>query len=192
VASKSFLRLPSRFLPNRPARCALVAAALSLAGVTGCATGEILMQAQIAGGQTVQVPMGRGGVAMTNEDDVQINVATFLLNPEKKIAYAFGFTDNRKRALRNVRVEDVTDTAPAILVDDAAPKLSDKGEWRGEVASLDFSDPRLGWLATISNTLCVYRFTLTFADGHTLVLHQGAFYPAAIKSAARVAGGQKY
>ena len=150
------------------------------------------MLATVAGGEKVRVPLGRGGPELTNEDGVQINTASFTLNPDKKIAYVFDFTDSRSRALRSVRVEDVSDAAAVPLVDDAQPRLATAGRWHGEVQPLDLSDPRLGWIATISNSLRVFRFTLTFSDGHTLVLHQGSLYPAAVKAAVRQAFGQNY
>lgn len=171
---------------------ALVLAGLLSLGVAGCATGDVAVLATIAGGEQVRVPLGRGGPVMTNEAGVQINTATFTLNPDKKILYVFEFTDSRSRALRSVRVEDVSDTAPATLVDNVQPKLSTTGQWRGESEPLDSSDPRVGWFATISNSVRVFRFTLTFSDGQTLVLLQGALYPAPIKAAVRHAFGQNY
>lgn len=177
----------------RPAalRAALAAALLSLA-VGGCATGDISMVATIAGGQKLRVPIGRNGVALTNQDGIQINAAHFTLNAEKKVVFVFEFTDSRKRTLRNVRVEDVSDEAPDLLVESTQPTLSPAGQWRGESTPLPVTHSRLSWLATIPNTLRVFRFTLTFADGQTAILHQGMLCPAATKSAVRQAGGLNY
>ena len=161
-------------------------------GVAGCATGDVVMLATIAGGQQIRVPLGRGGPVLANEGGVQINAATFVFNKDKKILYVFAFTDSRNRALRSVRVEDVSDTAPLVLADDAQPKLSATGEWHGESTPLDSGDPRLDWFATITNSVRVFRFTLSFSDGQTLVLLQGAMYPAPLKAAVRQAYGQKY
>ncbi|MBI5770190.1 MAG: hypothetical protein HZA93_20610 [Verrucomicrobia bacterium] len=158
----------------------------------GCATGEVEMLATISGGKQVHVPLGRGGVAMTQEDGVQMSVATFTLTQEKKPIHIFALSDSRKRALRAIRVEDVSDDAALVLVEDTAPTLSDAGVWHRETEAIDPADPRLGWMATISNTLRVYRITVTFADGRTVELLQGALYPAGIKSAMRQALGQKY
>jgi hypothetical protein len=179
-------------MPVNRAGQALVLAGLLSLGVAGCATGDVAMLVTIAGGGQVRVPLGRGGPVMTNEGGVQINVATFTLNPDKKIIYMFEFTDSRSRALRSVRVEDVSDTAPVTLVDDAQPKLLATGNWRGATEPLDSTDPRVSWFSTISNSVRVFRFTLTFADGQTLALLQGALYPAQIKAAVRQAFGEKY
>ena len=150
------------------------------------------MQATIAGGGKIRVPMGRGGPEMTNESGVQINTANFTLNPNKTLQYVFEFTDSRNRALRSVQVEDVSDETAVAFVTDLQPKLSAAGRWRGDTPALDLSDPRMSWFSTISNSLRVFRLTLTFADGQTLVLHQGVFYPAPMKAAVRQTFGQNY
>jgi hypothetical protein len=53
----------------------------------------------------------------------------------------------------------------ALLLSFAAPLPAADGAWRRETEPLPPTDPQLGWLATITNTLRVYRFTLTSADG---------------------------
>lgn len=148
------------------------------------------MLATVAGGEKIRVPLGRGGPELTNADGVQINAASFTLNPEKKIVHVFEFTDSRNRPLRSVRVEDISDATPVTLVDDTSAKSADKGRWRGESPPLELGDPRLSWMATISNSLRVYRFTLTFSDGGVRQLHQGALYSPPMKSAVRQTLGQ--
>lgn len=173
--------------PFIPATALLVASLLA-----GCATGDVAMLAEIAGGQKVRVPFGKGGPEMTSEDGVTITQATFSLNADKKVFYVFSCTDSRNRALRRVQVEDVSDAAPLSLVDDAKPQPAAGGKWLGETPSLAWNDPKIMWLATISNSLRVYRFTLTFADGRTLVLLQGSFFPASLKGVVRQTMGQNY
>lgn len=170
-------------------RCLPLAALLLLGG---CATGGIAMQTTVHGGERVKVSFQKGSPEMQSEDGVQINEATFSMTPDKKVQHVFSFTDARKRPLTRVQVEDVSDEALIPLVDDAAPKLSAAGQWRVEVAPAEWKDPRITWLATVSNTLRVYRFTLTFADGRRLVIHQGAYFPAPMKVLVRQAMGQTY
>ena len=165
---------------------------LILLGVVGCATGGVSMVATIAGGEKIRVPMGANGAALTREGGVQINAAGFTLNPEKKFVYVFELTIEGNRPLRHVRVEDVSDESAVTLVDRADPTLSAAGLWHGESEPLSTGNGRLRWLATVSNSLRVVRFTLTFADGKTQVLHQGTLFPAALKSTVRQAMGQNY
>lgn len=151
----------------------------------------MVMVATISGGEKLRFPIGREGVAMANEGGVKVTMAYFSPKTEKKLTYVFELTDTQKRGLRSVRVEDVSDEKPMLLVDNPEPKASATGQWHGEV-ELEHTDPRVAWLVTLSNSLRVYRFTLTFADGKTLVLHQGSLYPAALKSGIRHMFGQNY
>ncbi|MCX6952728.1 MAG: hypothetical protein NTV51_11270 [Verrucomicrobia bacterium] len=185
-------RAPRRDRPPARLPWAFLLTGLLGLGAGGCATGDVAMLATIAGGEQIRVPLGRNGAELTNEAGVQINSATFTLNADKKIVFAFEFTDSQHRALRSVRVADVSDEVTPALVDSASPAPTATGQWRGESAPLELSDPRLGWMATVSNTVRVFRFTLTFVDGQTLVLHQGTLYPAVFKSAVRQSLGQKY
>lgn len=161
-------------------------------GLGGCSTGDMAMLTTISGGEKLRVPLGVGGVVRTEEAGVKIDGCGLIEKPEKKLTYVFDFTDSRKRALRSVKVEDVADSAPIVLIEETNPTLTAAGLWHGELGPLNVTDPRLSWLATISNTLRVYRFTLTFADGKTQVLLQGTMYPQALKSAIRQKMGQNY
>lgn len=180
----------SRFRTARGASRLLVASALVLA-LGGCATGTISMLATIAGGQTVRIPIGRKGVEPTEEDGVRVESAIFTLNAEKKLTYVFELSEARKRVWQHVQVEDVSDAAPVVLVDDAQPELKN-GHWRATSRPLGQSEPNLAWVATITNSVRVFRFTVTFADGKTLTLLQGEMFPDFIKAATRHEWGENY
>ncbi len=164
---------------------ACLAGGLLVLLLAGCATGDVEMLATITGGKQLRVPIGRGGVEPAREDGVEVKLASFILNQDKKPIYAFALSDSRARAVRQIRVEDVSDETAVTLVDDTDPKVPANGTWNRETAPIELGDPRLAWLVTISNTLRVYRFTVTFADGRTLVLHQGALFSAHVKEAMR-------
>lgn len=149
------------------------------------------MLVPIAGGGKVAVPFGKNGVEFTKGDGVQIESAASTLDAEKKLVYNFAFRDAKARALRRVVVEDMSDDSPTLLVEDNAPIL-DQGRWSGSSRAFAWGEPELRWIATISHTMRVYRFTITFADGEKLVLDQGSLYPNVLKSAIRHAWGENY
>ena len=182
----------SKLVAQRPTWRVRALLGLLLLGIVGCATGDVSLVATIAGGAKIRVPMGANGAALTREGGVQINAAGFTLNAEKKFVYVFEFTVEGNRPLRHVRVEDVSDETAVTLVDRTDPTLSPTGQWRGESEPLSTGNGRLKWLATVSNSLRVVRFTLTFADGKTQVLHQGTVFPSGLKSTVRQAMGQNY
>jgi hypothetical protein len=176
----------SRFTPLRFLPLALVAL------LAACSSGgSISMLTTIAGGEKIAVPLGPRGVEPSKKDGVQIELATCTLNRDKKLVYAFELSDERKRAVRRVRVEDVSDASSALLVDDTQPALT-QNRWRGSSRPFEPGDPSLAWLATITNSVRVYRFTVTFADGHEVALLQGSMFPNFIKSSIRQTWGEKY
>jgi hypothetical protein len=187
---------PARFLSarraNRQSRTTLLLALLAL-GVAGCATGDVAMLVTIASGEKVRVPMGRKGVEPTSADGVEIQPVRFDLDKEKfHLIYSFGFSDAKHRALRSVRVQDVTDAGLAPLVEQADATVEANGRWSAKGRSLSMSDPALKWLLSIENSARVFQFTIVFQDGHTLVLNQGAFFPNFVKAAVRHEFGEKY
>src|SRR5690349_10223154 len=90
---------------------------LATAFLAGCASGgKLSMVATISTGEKIPVPLGPKGVEPTKQDGVQIEDAGFTLNAAKNLVYRFEFSDAKARALRSVRVEDVSDDAAVLLV----------------------------------------------------------------------------
>lgn len=174
-------------------RCRQGALLLAVAvAMAGCSTGgKTSMLVPVAGGGKVAVPLGKKGVEFTEANGVRIESASSTLDAEKKLVYNFAFRDAKARALRQVIVEDISDDSPTLLVEDNAPVL-EEGRWSGSSRGFTWGDPELRWLATISHTMRVYRFTITFADGEKLVLDQGSLYPNVLKSVIRHTWGETY
>jgi len=123
-----------------------------------------------------------------------VKIESFGLRPEieqKEVKYTFEFSDAHSRGLKAVKVEDVSDDAPFLLVDDTAPQYTN-GRWHGASRTFGAGDEYLKWIYQLENSLRVYRFTITFADGHELIIHQGSTFPNFMKSAIRHMFGEKY
>lgn len=165
---------------------------LAAFALAGCATGDISMLVPIAGGTKVQVPFSHGAPVPTEADGVRIESTRAVLDPTKKsLVYTFEFSDAQKRAVRSVKVEDVSDDAISVLVDDASPEI-DKGRWLRVSRSLGPDDECLTWIFNLENTVRIFRFTIVFTDGRTAVLNQGAMYPNPLKAAIRHMFGKDY
>ena len=149
------------------------------------------MRTTIAGGQEVTIPLGSHGIEPARAEGLQVDFASCTLNNEKKLLYGFALSDSQGRTLRRIRVEDVSEDAPILLVDDAQPTFKDK-KWIGSSKPFEPSDPAVAWIATITNTLRVYRFTVTLPDGRDVVLLQGSMFLNPMKAAIRQMWGQNY
>lgn len=169
---------------------------LALAGLlalAGCATGEYSMLVTVVGGEKVRVPLGRAGVAPTEEDGIRIESATILPTEDKKQVFLdFAFSDARSRGLQKVTVEDIADDATVLLVEDAKPELI-KGRWHAVTPSYASAAERpVKWLLQLDKSVRVYRFTLVFADGRKMTLNQGTIFPDGMKVTIRHMLGEKY
>jgi hypothetical protein len=116
--------------------------------LTGCATsGGKLRSYTISGGRVVQLPVAPGGALPTENADVKIEVAGFMVSSdEASLTYTFGFTSKTKAVPRKVVVEDVTGPYPVLMVSDPKPVLDTKGYWKGSSSPKKAGDQTLDWL----------------------------------------------
>ena len=74
--------------------------------------------------------------------------------------------------LTTIRIEDVTDPAPLLLVNDVAPQ-QEGGKWTENAGLMELSSTNARWLSAPNETVRVFRFTLNERDGRSYVLYQG-------------------
>jgi len=170
-------------------RFCLIPVVALLALLSGCVApgmGGLSMNVTISGGETIRIDFDHGAIVHPENEDVQI--ITAILEPhlkEKNFTYLFSFQAKHGHAQtpRSVKVDDVTDDTPVSLVDDPYPAYNKESVWASRVGPFD-SD-KIPWLVEIENSVRIFRFTIVTADGRTLVLYQGASYPAFIKKSLR-------
>jgi len=116
------------------------------------------------------------------------------LPPGKGVQYSFALKWKDADSPTSVIVEDVTDAEAVVLVNDAAPHLTNT-PWAGSYATifraprntprcywvgvspvLQLWDPNLGWLQTKQDTVRIYRFNVTTASGNSFQLYQAKNY----------------
>lgn len=173
----------------------LLAAVTALGALlTGCdtpfAVSNTTILVPIAGGEKVEVTYGRAGPVMVLKNGVQIETSILDLSKDKKhLVYVFKFLVKNGATPRRVLVADLTDDPAELIVDDHAPQLTN-GHWVAERVDRDpRGDPTLAWLGTVDDSMRIYRFTVTLADGTVVVLDQPVSYPGYLKGAIRKASG---
>jgi hypothetical protein len=153
-----------------------------IAMLGGCATASRMQTFTIAGGETIELPIARGGALPTENSDVKIEVTGFALDGQAKaITYAFGFTEKKRETPRLVKVEDVTGSTAELLVEDNSPRLNADGFWKGSAIPRKKGDAGLSWLKEAGDTTKVFRFTIVTADGRQLVMHQASVWSGTSK-----------
>jgi hypothetical protein len=165
----------------------ILAGALSLLslGIGGC-----LMQANYsamvttADGATVEAPLGDSKLNVT-DGTITVNRFQFVpqLLPDKSKGIVMTFeADFKDGALpSSIVVEDVSEAPILQVLYEAKPKMIKETHWIGVTTAKHLDDVTYEWMLNLDNTVRVYRFTITTADGKTHVLRVPVFVPGQMK-----------
>lgn len=159
--------------------------------VVGCATGDYAYVKTISTGERLQIPLKRGAPIMATKDDITVRHAGLIPSPkfeDKQLMYLFDLEDKNPVPAKAIRVEDVTDEKTILMVEDLNPKF-EKQRWFTTSRKYSGDDPEMVWISQLGDTMRVFRFTVTKADGSKIVLNQGWMVPAWTKTPMRQALG---
>ena len=154
---------------------------------SGCASSPRQVSIPITGGQTVNLQRQGTGFKPAENDRVKITGASLQavnLNGNTYVRWAFSIRPKQARELSTIRVEDVTDPAPLLLINDVAPQ-PDGGQWTENGGLMELSSTNAQWLSEANETVRIFRFTFNEPDGRSYVLYQGVLYSPAAKKALR-------
>ena len=108
-------------------RRTLFGVALSVAWLTGCASSPSHLSVPIAGGQTVHLERQGAGFKPAENGRIIITEASLEavnLDGKNYLRWNFVITPKQTTTLNMIRIEDVSDSAPLIMVNDVAPTLA--------------------------------------------------------------------
>ena len=172
--------------PTLSRRLGLVLLFLPLAGCAVPMTSSNTYMVPIANGESMEISIKNGGLVLAEADG--IHILQVALNPssdKKQIVYTFEFSAKSGLVPTHILIEDMTEAPVRTVAEDAAPKLKD-GHWKVDTPVLDPKDPAFEWLVQLDDTIRVYRFTITLADGRQIVLKQPQMFPVFMKQLIRV------
>lgn len=132
---------------------------------------------RISSGERLVVNLRDGTVEGSHSKLVKVLGARFMLSPQTKngiydiaVAFAPGAVP------ASIRVEDVTDEKPALILQDDAPQLFENKAWRKTSDPVDLDGESMKWMHDIDDSFRVYAFHITLKDGQKILLHQAAIY----------------
>jgi hypothetical protein len=166
---------------------ALFALVLPVVWLTACSSSSSGLSTTIAGGQTVALERQGTGIKPAENDRVMIADASLQavnLNGNHYLRWSFAVRPKQAVVLSTVRIEEVSDSAPLLLVNDVAPQL-DAGQWTETAGLMDLSSTSVRWLFDPKETVRIFRFMMSEPDGRSYVLYQGVQYSPAAKEAIR-------
>ena len=109
-----------------------------------------------------------------------VNLSAILLDNQKYARWTFGLKLKQPVQLRSIRIEDVTEGSPVLLVNDQAPQV-DGSAWTGYTGAIEPSASALPWLFDNTPAKRTFRFTVTDLNGQDSVLEQSVTYPVKTK-----------
>jgi hypothetical protein len=154
---------------------------------TGCASSSSRLSTPIAGGQSAALIREGSGFKRAENDRIVVTGASLQvvnLNGNDYLRWRFAISPKQATLLSSVRIEDVSDSTPFLLVNDVAPQL-DAGQWTENAGLMEPSSGSVRWLFEPKETVRVFRFTVTEPDGRSYALYQGVPYAPASKEAVR-------
>jgi hypothetical protein len=161
---------------------------------SGCASSSPRLLIPIAGGQSVSLDRQGAGFEPAGNDRVVVTGAglqTVNLDGNYYVRWSFSIRPKQAVELSAIRIEDVTDAAPLLLVNDVAPQ-QDGGKWTENAGLMELSSTTVRWLAEPNQTVRVFRFTINEVDRRSYVLYQGVLYSPAAKDAIRAMVGHHF
>jgi hypothetical protein len=165
------------------------AAAILLLG--GCAHQTLTESIPISGGQSLTFTrVGTGFVKAENERFVvdEAGLTTYRTEGKNFVRWQFAIMPKQETALRMVRIEDVTDDSPILVLEDRAPGI-DERRWSRQ-SDLVRANPRLiPWLFEFERTTRVFRITVRETNGKTSILYQAVLFTPKAKKDFRVLMG---
>lgn len=133
----------------------------------------------ILGSEKIKAEVQQGMPLPAEKSGIKVEVAAFMVG-EGKLIFTFGFLT--KKNPTKVVVEDVSDTKPLVLVEDASPKIEER-YWRGDAVPLPLTKTGVPWVFERGDTTRIFRFTVTLkGEAQPVVLYQPAIYPRDAKA----------
>jgi len=154
-----------------------------LAGCLAPGMGSLSMNPTIAGGEKVRVDFdGKGQVILPENSDIQMLSPVLRIDSKLKQArYGFGFVVKTNQAPKKIIVEDVSDETPVTWAVDTQPELKDR-HWIWDTRFFEPTEKNLQWVYQLDGSVRIFRFTITTADGRTLVMYGATNYIAMVKT----------
>ena len=125
-----------------------------------------------------------GSQPRPRENDLfKMEVAGFLVTRSAsgpQLKYIFGFATKKPVQITHVKVEDITEKQPIVLVDDKEPKI-EKNRWSGHSAIMPVTSETTLWMFDKRTTKMIFRITASTAESGDKEVVQPATYPASSK-----------
>ena len=135
---------------------------------------------RISNGETVTL-VKTGDVFDRAENELARVTTSGLFDDRERgrtfMRWVFSIHFKQPAIVRNVRVEDVTDKKPVVLIEDDSPNVT-ADLWTGRGSAIPFNTKYLPWFFERGDSTRVFRVVIREKSGRSYELHQGACFSA--------------
>lgn len=167
------------------------AAAAAILLLSGCAHQPMTEIIAVSGGQNLRFTrVGAGFVKAENERFVvdEAGLTTYRTGGKNFVRWQFAIMPKRETAPQEVKIEDVTNDNPVLILEDRAPRI-DERRWSRQSDLIRANTQSIPWLFEFVRTTRVFRITVRETNGKTSVLYQAVLFTPKAKKDFRVLMG---
>ncbi len=161
------------------------AAAAAILLLSGCAHQPMTETIAVSGGQNLRFTrVGAGFVKAENERFVvdEAGLTTYRTEGKNFVRWQFAIMPKRETAPQEVKIEDVTNDNPVLILEDRAPRI-DERRWSRQSDLIRANTQSIPWPTR------VFRITVRETNGKTSVLYQAVLFTPKAKKDFRVLMG---
>lgn len=189
-------RLQMMLMPLKAPVCPVILGlSLLLLALTGCVMQpNISLSVTTADGEHLDVPLNTAAAPAT---DGTVTVKVFQFSPwdvpgrPRELAFSFIAEFQPGAELKAVTIDDVTDTPIERIYDDPSAKIVKNNVWGAVSKPFAPQDEHVNWILTVENSIRIYRFNFTLADGSVHKILKPLFVPSNVKDFMRTQLGLK-
>jgi hypothetical protein len=135
---------------------------------------------RISDGETVR--LGKTGEAFDRAENDRARVTTSGLFDDRErgrifMRWIFSVHFKQPTTVQNVRVEDLSDKKPILLLESDSPQVT-ADVWTGRGSAIPFDAKDLPWFFQRGDTTRVFRIVIREKSGRSYQLYQGASFSA--------------
>jgi hypothetical protein len=168
-----------------------ISAVMAMLLLNGCAHQPMSETITVSGGQNLSFNRVGAGFVKTENDRLVVDEAgltTYRTEGKNFVRWQFAIMPKEQTALRLVRIEDVTDDRPVLILEDRAPRI-DERRWSRQSNLIRANTRSIPWLFEFGRTTRVFRITVRETNGRTSILYQAVLFTSKAKKDFRVLMG---
>jgi hypothetical protein len=168
-----------------------IATAVVVLLLMGCARQPTTEAVTVSGGRNLRFTrLGAGFVRAESDRFVvdETGLTTYRTEGKNFVRWQFAILPKEEPALQRIKIEDVTDENPVLVLDDRAPVVEER-LWTRQSDLIRASPRSIPWLFNFGRTTRVFRITIRETSGKTSILYQAVLFTPKAKKDFRVLMG---